>query len=107
MITVNEKGRIGFNKPARELMALDAGSVIDFYEDEEDPGVYYLAHSKDGKTIRQSADGNCYFIQNSALVKKLLADWAPKAKTLRVMVAGKPTTYNKMTYFGLIPKPAL
>jgi hypothetical protein len=75
MVTLNRKaGTITFNAEAQRTLSLDDKSMVEFYQDENEPSDWFVAKvKKNGFGFRRSNDKN-YLIFNSSYLVKTIFD---------------------------------
>jgi hypothetical protein len=101
-ISINAKGRIGFNTAARELTGIAEGSAVNFYQDVDNPENWYLAVEAVGSKVRETR--SCTLLQNMGLCKVIMRDLKVPASvsTVYLKLAGEPTIEKKQKYYGIL-----
>jgi hypothetical protein len=104
-IGLNTKvGLFNFNKPACELMGLKKGDQIIIHQDEEDPENWFLEKVKQkGFTLRDKENvTKGLLFNNTTLARAIGASVSFTGQSGRILIAGKPTEFEKRKLWGLL-----
>jgi hypothetical protein len=99
-----KSGLFRLNKAAAELIGAKVDELVVLHQDEEEPTDWYIEKVKEkGFKLRFKDNVGSGLFFNSAPLAKAIADSVEfNGKGGKVLVAGKPTDFQKRKLFGLL-----
>jgi hypothetical protein len=105
-VGLNRKtGIFFFSRAAAVLLEFKEGDQIQFLQDEKENRDWYIEKvKKDGFAVRLNSSKNFAF-NNTAIARKIVESVAGDADSVRLLIAGQSTEYNKRKLWALLCLP--
>jgi hypothetical protein len=91
-----------FSKSAKSVLDLSPGDMIQFLQDANEKTDWYIEKVKKGGFVLRVNKSKNFTFNNTVIARKIHDSLSDQDKSIRLLIAGQPTKFEKRTLWGLL-----